>query len=100
AAFGDVKLGQPGTDAVGVELLIPGAVKRVGEIDSLAVAADLDQLRPARQRLARPRRMRRPADDAADPHRAGLARVEWVADVVLLQLTGPPARHVQVLVVD
>ena len=43
--------------------------------------------------------MRNPAGDAADPHRPGLPGVERVADVVLLQLTGPPARHVEELIV-
>jgi hypothetical protein len=44
--------------------------------------------------------MRRAADDAAQAYRAGLAGVVRVADVVLLELPGPPAGHVQPAVVD
>src|SRR5690606_10389310 len=36
--------------AVGVELPVPGAVERVGEVDAFPVAADLDHLRPAAER--------------------------------------------------
>src|SRR6266516_1737269 len=61
------------------EALIPGTVERVGEVDPLAVAGDLDHLRAAGQWLIRPGRVRHAPDDAADPHRADLARVERVA---------------------
>ena len=45
-----VELGHPGADPVGVELIVPRPVQRVGEVDALAVAADLDHLRSARER--------------------------------------------------
>jgi hypothetical protein len=44
--------------------------------------------------------MRRPLDDAAQVHRACLARVLGVADVVLLQLARAEARDVEPAVVD
>ena len=46
---------------VRVELLVPRAVQRVGEVDALAVPADLDHLRAAAERLVRPGRVRRRA---------------------------------------
>ena len=77
----------------------PSPVQRVGHIHPAAVAADLDHLGAAAQRLVGCGRVRLAADDAAEADRAGLARVEDVADVVLLELAGAPARHVQPAVV-
>src|SRR6266536_5604639 len=99
ATLADVQLGHPRAHAAGVELLVPGAVQGVGEVHALAVPADLHHLRAAGQWLVRPGGVRGPAHDAADPHRARLARVDRVGDVVLLELTGAPAGHVQVPVV-
>src|SRR5262245_42306909 len=42
-----VELHHPALDAVRIELRVDGAVERVGEIDALAVAADLHHLRSA-----------------------------------------------------
>src|SRR5271166_424228 len=42
-----IELDHPALDAVRVELRVHRAVKRVGEIDAAAVAADLNHLRPA-----------------------------------------------------
>ena len=56
-----VDLGHPAADAVRVELVVPRRVERVGEVDALAVAADLDHLRTAVQRLPRLAGMRRAA---------------------------------------
>src|SRR6266446_9750946 len=81
AALANVKLGHPRADAIGVELIVPRAIQRVGEVDALAVPTDLDHLRAAGQRLVRPGRVRLAAYDAADPHGACLDRVERVADV-------------------
>ena len=53
-----IDLRQPALDAVGIELVVPRAIERVGHVDALAVAADLDHLRRAVQRLARARGMR------------------------------------------
>src|SRR5260370_42451213 len=54
--------------SVGIELVIPRRVERVGPIHSFAVATDLYHLRTARIRLAV--RVRRTADNAADAHGA------------------------------
>src|SRR5687768_9403028 len=40
-----VDLRHPGADAVGEELVVPGAVERVGDVDASAVTTDLDHLR-------------------------------------------------------
>ena len=101
AAFGPhVDLGHPAADAVRIELVVPRRVEPVGEVDALAVAADLDHLRAAVQRLSGLARVRRAADDAAEPDRADLLRLERVADVVLDELARAPARHVEIPVVE
>src|SRR5262245_46567776 len=46
-----VHLREPAPDAVGIELLVPRAIERVGHVEPLSVAADLHHLRPAIQRL-------------------------------------------------
>src|SRR5260370_42298052 len=95
ARRGDVELGHPRTDPVGVELLVPRPVERVREVHALAVAADLDHLRAAEQRSVRPGRMRCPRDDAAAPHRAGLPWREGTSHVALPELAGAAARDGQ-----
>src|SRR5215475_14927215 len=45
----DVELHHPAFDALRIELRIDGAVERVGEVDALAVATDLDHLGAAIQ---------------------------------------------------
>src|SRR6266508_249653 len=86
-----VELGRPGADAVGVEDVVPDPVEGVGDVHAAAVAADLDHLRPAGEPQPRRGGVGLAADDAAQADRAGLARVEDVADVVLLELAGAPA---------
>ena len=86
-----VKLDHPAAHTVGIELLIPRCIERVGEIDSFAVAAYFHHLRAASQRLVGLFRMWRAIDNAADAHRAGLFRIEWIGDVVLQELARPPA---------
>ena len=60
AAGIDIELHHPAVDSLRIELRIDRAVKRVGEIDAFAVAADLHHLRPAVERSVR-RGMRPPA---------------------------------------
>src|SRR5688500_11605269 len=70
-----IELHHPTVAAVVIELLVDGAVERVGEIDPPAVAADLPPLRPAGE-MAVPRpRMGGARDDAAD---ANLSGEPWV----------------------
>src|SRR4029077_14521497 len=97
---GGVELGEPAAHAVRVELVVPRPVQRVGQVDPLAVPADLAHLRAAGQRLARRRRVRDAPGDAAEPDRADLARAGRVAHVVLLELANAPAGDVEELVVD
>src|SRR5439155_20243057 len=82
-------------DAIRIKLLVDGTIERVGEIDPSAVAADLDHLRAAIQRAV-PRRQKAGARYAApDPHRTGELRSKRVGNVVLPQVTGPPASHIE-----
>src|SRR6266487_3211407 len=90
-----VELGRPGPDPAGVEDEVPRPVQRVGDVDAPAVAADLDHLRPAAEPLAGRGRVRLAPYDPAELDRAGLARVERVGDVVLLEFPCAPAGLVE-----
>src|SRR5262249_37011705 len=72
AGLAGVPAHQPALDAVGVDLGVPRRVERVAQVDAPAVAAQLDHLRAAVERAGAVQAG--PADDAAQPHRAGLAR--------------------------
>src|SRR5262245_52324868 len=95
-----VDLGQPAFDAIGITLLVPCAIQRVGHIEALAVTADLDHLRCAVERRVRTRRMRLTTSDTSELHRAGLNRIERIGDVELLQLACAPTRDVQESIVE
>ena len=96
---GPTSTGHPGADAVGIELVVPGAVQRVGEVDPPPVPAHLDHLRATGEREVRRRGMRRTTHDPAQvPSRP--PRLGGVGDVVLLQLAGSPAGDVEEAVVD
>src|SRR3984893_1541167 len=79
--------------AVGIELVVPRRVERVGPIDPLAVAADLNHLRTACIHLAV--RVRCAASNAADVDRARKLRLPRVRDIVLTHLAGSPAGDVE-----
>jgi len=61
-----IELDHPTADAIGIKLLIPCSIKRVGKIDALTVAAHFHHLRAARERLIRLLRMGRAIGNAAD----------------------------------
>src|SRR6266851_6155533 len=84
----DVELRDPALQPVGVELVVPGFVQAVRDVDALAIAADLDHLGTAVERAGV--RMRGAADDPAEVHRPGLLGVERIGDVVLPELAGTP----------
>src|SRR5690349_17652156 len=94
-----VELDHPAIDTLRVELRIDGAVKRVGEINATAIAADLDHLRPAIELAVLRPRVTRARHDPADAHFAGQFRIERVRYVVLLQVAGAPARDVEEAIV-
>ena len=71
------------------------AVKRIGEIDPPAVAADLDHLRTAVQGAVSGAGMGGARNDAADAHPAGLLRLERIRYVILDHVAGPPAGDVK-----
>src|SRR5437660_2061720 len=95
-----IKFHHPTADAVGIELLVPRRIERVGEIDPFAVAAYLHHLRSACEWLIWFLRVRRAIGDAADAYRAGLLRIEWIRHIVLKKLARSPARDVKKFVVE
>ena len=95
-----VNLYHPTLHTIGKELFIPRGIERVGEIDAFAVAADLDHLRTAVERLPGFARVGGAAHDAAEMERAGFFRVGGIRDVVLDKFAGSPARNVEEAVVE
>src|SRR6266403_2729335 len=79
--------------SVGIELVVPRRVERVGPVDTLAVTANLDHLRTAGIQLAA--RVGGTASDAADVYRTRKLRLPRICDVVLTHLTGSPAGDVE-----
>src|SRR3989442_13268656 len=88
-----VELGDPTLQAVGIELVVPGLVQSIRDVDALAVAAYLHHLGAAVERPGI--RMRGAPDDPAEAHRPGLYGAERVGDVVLPEFAGTPARHIE-----
>ena len=86
-----VELYHPTLQPIGIDLLVPRRVERIGEIDALAIAADFNHLRTAVERLLGLARVSRTAHDAAEMDRACLLRVGGVRDVVLDELTRSPS---------
>src|SRR5439155_9355619 len=87
----NIKFYHPAADVVGIKLLVPGGIKRVGEIDPLAIAADFHHMWSARQRLIGFTRVGRSIGNATDANGAGLPRIEWIRYVVLQKLARSPA---------
>src|ERR1700720_4569820 len=78
--------------SVGIELVVPRRVERVGPVDPLAVTANLDHLRTACTHLAT--RVWPTASDAADVDRARKLWLPRVGDIVLTHLAGSPAGNI------
>src|SRR6476469_1901672 len=95
-----VKLHHPTLQPVRIDLLVPRCVERIGEIDALAIAADLNHLWTAVERLSGLTGMGRTAHDTAEMDRACLFGVSRVRNVVLDELPGPPARNIEEAVVE
>src|SRR5271163_3412701 len=83
--------------SIGIELVVPCRVERVGPIYSFAIATDLHHLRTAS--ICFTVWVRRAADNAADVDGARKLRLSGVGDVILTHLAGSPASDVQKLVV-
>src|SRR5207302_796792 len=90
AVRSSIELHHPALEPVGIELRIDRAVERVGEIDALAVTADLDHLWAAIEG-AISLGMARTRNNAADPHLAGELGIEGIGDVILVEIAGSPA---------
>src|ERR1700752_5544469 len=90
----------PALNAIGIKLLVPRGIEGVSKVAALAVAADFDHLRTAVESLLGFLRVSRSAYDAAEMDRARLLRVRRIRDVILDELTCPPARDVKVAVVE
>src|SRR5207248_6437575 len=73
----------PALYSIGIELFVPRGVERVSEIDALAVAADLNHLRSAIERLPGFLRMSCAANDATEVGRPNLLRAGGIRHVVL-----------------
>jgi len=86
-----VEFRHPRPDAVGVDRVVPRRVQRVSEVHPSTVAADLHHLRSTGQRQIGSRRVRLASHNPAKANRGGLARMERVADVELLEFACAPA---------
>src|SRR5271170_216980 len=91
----NIKLNHPAPDAIGIELLVPGGVQRIGEIDAASVAADFHHLRAAVQRLAGSGGMRGATYDAANVYRANQFGIKRIGDIILAHFSRAPAGSVQ-----
>src|SRR5262245_64915314 len=85
----DVGLYHRARHTVGIELVVPGRIERISPVDPLAIAADLDHLRPATECLAV--WMGGPSCDAANMHRSGQLGSARIANIILAHLAGAPA---------
>ena len=86
---------QPGAQP-GIELVVPGRVQRVGDVEPAPVERELEHLRAAVEVAAG---VERPAEHAAELQLPGEPRVRRVGDVVLAQVAVQPVREVQEAVV-
>src|SRR5262249_9928448 len=93
ASGGDVgvKLGHPRPCAVRLDRVVPRRIQRVGDVHPPSVAADLHHLRSTTERQVWSRRVRLSTHNPAKANRGGFARMEWVADVILLEFSCAPA---------
>ena len=76
-----VELRHPAFDAVRIELLIDGAIERVGEIDAPPVTTDLHHLWATVERAVLGGRMRGPGNDSPDAYLAGELGIERIGHV-------------------
>src|SRR5206468_13072730 len=90
-----VEFHHPAPDAFRIKLSVPRTIQRVGEVDALAVAAELHHLRRPVERSPGPPGMRGLAHDAAKVRRSGLSRVERIGDIVLQKLAGAKTGNVE-----
>ena len=86
---------QPGAK-LGVELVVPARVERVGDVQPAPVERELDHLRSAAQLAAGVGRL---AEQPAEPQAAGQAGARGIRDVVLAQVAVQPVREVQEAIV-
>ena len=100
ALWACIDLHHPTAYTVWIKLLVPRGVERVRKVDALAVSADFDPLRTAVENLPGLLGMSRPAHDAAEVDRAGLLRAGGIGDVILDELTCPPARDIEEAIVE
>src|ERR1700730_11633659 len=79
--------------SVGIELVVPRRIERVGPVNPLAVTTDLDHLRTACIRVAA--RVRRAAGNTTEADRACKLWFPWIGDIVLSHLASSPAGDVE-----
>src|SRR6059058_5057504 len=90
----------PALNAIGIKLLVPWRVERIGKVAALAVAADLDHLRAAVESHAKLLRVGGAANDPTEVDRTGFLRVGGIGDIVLDELACPPAGNIEEAVVE
>src|ERR1700752_1148902 len=90
----------PALNAIGIKLLVPRGVERVGKVAALAVATDLDHLRTAVESHARLVRVGGAANNPTEVDRTGFLRVGGIGDVVSYELACPPAGNIEEAVVE
>src|SRR5215212_8420508 len=94
-----VDLEQVGTflGQLGVKLVVPTAIERVGYVEALAIERELEHLRAALK--ASPRRLLALAEQTSTPDLAGEARVGGIAYIVLAEVAVEPVGEVEEAVV-
>src|ERR1700736_1668776 len=101
SAFGlGVQFHHPTANTLGIELLVPRSIQRVGEINALAITAHFYHLRSTIQWSLRGTRMCRAPDDAAQVYGTRKFRMKRIEHIILLKFSRAPTRDVQKAVVQ
>src|SRR5262245_51627670 len=79
--------------AVGIELVVPCRIERIGPVDPLAVTTDLDHLRATGIRLAVG--MGGTTSNPADVDRVRKLRFPGIGNVILAHFAGSPAGDIK-----
>src|SRR6266516_5478149 len=80
-----------------IKLVIPHAVKRVGNVQPLPIQAELEHLRPTFQLV--PLYVDALPEQASTPYLSSQLRMRGVANVILADITVQPVRQIEVFVV-
>ena len=95
-----IEFDHPTAHSIRIELLIPGVVEGVSEVNAPPIAAHLDHLWRTVQWHIWFLRVRRAAHDASQMHRTGEPGVERIGNIVASHLSRAPAGDVEKAVVE